>query len=191
MHRERGAVMVEMAIVVPIFVLLLFGMLEFGLAFKDKLAMTHAVTRASRDAAVLGNEDIADIEILRAFEDGLVGAVSIDSVVHVDIFKAGSGGAPIVWDRYVPDADGVPCEWAPCPDPAIVGSVVYGNPADYPPCIRDTAFDPTDGLDTIGVQVEYTHTWVTGVLGFSKSTWHEATEARIEPKRFGAENPSC
>ncbi len=72
MHQERGAVMVEMAIVVPIFVLLLFGMLEFGLAFKDKLAMTHAVTRASRDAAVLGNEDIADIEILRAFEDGLV-----------------------------------------------------------------------------------------------------------------------
>jgi hypothetical protein len=183
--------MVEMAIVVPIFVLLLFGMLEFGLAFKDKLAMTHAVTRASRDAAVLGNEDIADIEILRAFEDGLVGAASIDSVVHVDIFKAGSDGSPIVWDRYVPDADGVPCEWAPCPDPAIVGSVVYGNPADYPPCIRDTAFDPTDGLDTIGVQVEYTHTWVTGVLGFSKSTWHEATEARIEPKRFGAENPSC
>ncbi len=191
MHRERGAVMVEMAIVVPIFVLLLFGMLEFGLAFKDKLAMAHAVTRASRNAAVLGNEDIADIEILRAFEDGLVGAVSIDSVVHVDIFKAGSGGAPIVWDRYVPDADGVPCEWDPCPDPAIVGSVVYGNPAGYPPCIRDTAFDPTDGLDTIGVQVEYIHTWVTGVLGFSKSTWHEATRARIEPKRFGAENPSC
>jgi hypothetical protein len=183
--------MVEMAIVVPIFVLLLFGMLEFGLAFKDKLAMAHAVTRASRDASVLGNEDIADIEILRAFEDGLVGAVSIDSVVHVDIFKAGSGGSPIVWDRYVPDADGVPCEWDPCPDPTIVGSVVYGNPAGYPPCIRDTAFDPTDGLDTIGVQVEYTHTWVTGVLGFSKSTWHEATEARIEPKRFGAENPSC
>ena len=191
MHQERGAVMVEMAIVVPIFVLLLFGMLEFGLAFKDKLAMTHAVTRASRDAAVLGNEDIADIEILRAFEDGLVGAASIDSVVHVDIFKADNDGSPIVWDRYVPDADGVPCDWDPCPDPAIVGSVVYGNPADYPPCIRDTAFDPTDGLDTIGVQVEYTHTWVTGVLGFSTSTWHEATEARIEPKRFGAENPSC
>ena len=191
MHRERGAVMVEMAIVVPIFVLLLFGMLEFGLAFKDKLAMAHAVTRASRDAAVLGNEDIADIEILQAFKDGLVGAADIDSVVHVDIFKADSDGSPMVWDRYVPDADGVPCDWDPCPDPAIVGSVVYGNPADYPPCIRDTAFDPTDGLDTIGVQVEYTHTWVTGVLGFSTSTWHEATRARIEPKRFGAENPSC
>ena len=191
MHRERGAVMVEMAVVMPIFILLIFGMLEFGLAFKDKLAMTHAVTRASRDAAVFGNEDIADIEILRAFEDGLVGAASIDSVVHVDIFKADNDGSPIVWDRYVPDADGVPCDWDPCPDPAIVGSVVYGNPADYPPCIRDTAFDPTDGLDTIGVQVEYTHTWVTGVLGFSQSIWHEATEARIEPKRFGAENPSC
>ena len=190
MHQERGAVMVEMAIVVPIFVLLLFGMLEFGLAFKDKLAMTHAVTRASRDAAVLGNEDIADIEILRAFEDGLVGAASIDSVVHVDIFKADSDGSPIVWDRYVPDADGVPCDWDPCPDPAIVGSVVYGNPADYEPCSRDIKIG--DGkVDTIGVQVAYTHTWITGVLGLPPQTWHETARARLEPDIFGTGGPSC
>ena len=189
MRRERGAVMVEMAIVMPIFILLLFGMLEFGLAFKDKLAMTHAVSQATRDATVLGNEDAADIEILRAFEDGLVGATSVDSVVHVDIFKADSDGSPLVWDRYVPD--GSTCGWNPCPDPSVASPVLYGSPADYPPCSRDTAFDPTDGLDTVGVQVEYTHAWVTGVLGFSTQTWHETTRARMEPSRFGVENPSC
>ena len=37
--RERGAVVVEMAIVVPVLVLLAFGMLEFGLAFKTRLDM--------------------------------------------------------------------------------------------------------------------------------------------------------
>ncbi|GMQ84442.1 MAG: hypothetical protein BMS9Abin07_0006 [Acidimicrobiia bacterium] len=188
MHRDRGAVMVEFAIVVPVFILLLFGMLEFGLAFKDKLAMTHAVNRATRDAAVLGNEDVADIEILQAFEDGLVAAASIDSVVFVDIFKSNDDGSPQVWDRYVPD--GSTCGWDPCPA-TIPGPPVYGNPSNYPPCIRDTVFDPSDGLDTIGVQVKYTHTWVTGVLGFSTSTWYETSRARIEPQRFGIENPSC
>ena len=69
--RDRGAVMVEMAIVVPIFILLVFGMLEFGLAFKNKLTMSHAANAATRRATVLGNDARADIEILEAFEEGL------------------------------------------------------------------------------------------------------------------------
>lgn len=190
MHRERGAVMVEMAIVVPVFVLLLFGMLEFGLAFKDKLAMGHAVSHATRDATIRGNEDIADIEILNAFTEGLVAAASIDTVSHVDIFLADANGDPTPgsWNRYVPDGSG--CGWNPCPG-TMPGPPVYGNPSGYKPCDRDTAYDPTDGVDTIGVEVEYTHSWVTGILGFSTRTWHETARGRMEPVRFGLENPSC
>ncbi len=57
---DRGAVAVEMAIVVPVLVLLAFGMLEFGLAFTNKLAMSHAVNQATRHATVLGTDDIND-----------------------------------------------------------------------------------------------------------------------------------
>ena len=188
---ERGAVLVEMAIVVPIFIVLVFGMLEFGLAFKDKLTMEHAVNQGSRRATVLGQDATADIEILTAFEDGLVGAASIDVVVWVDIFKTNADGSKGVYDRYVPDADGIPCDWDPCPDPAIVSPVTYGSPADYPPCGRDVALEPGDGVDTIGVEVEYTHDWVTGVLGFSTQTWHETAHARMEPDLFGADSGSC
>ena len=39
--------MVEMAIVVPVLILLVFGLLEFGLAFKDRLTMAHAVSQAT------------------------------------------------------------------------------------------------------------------------------------------------
>ena len=169
MHRERGAVMVEMAIVVPVFILLLFGMLEFGLAFKDKLAMGHAVSQATRDAAVRGNEDTADKEILDAFEAGLAAATSIDAVQYVDIFKANADGSPRIWDRYEPD--GSPCGWTPCPDPEDPTGPVYGNPADYPPCGRDTALDPNDGVDTIGVRVTYNHTWSTS--GARIAYWYQ------------------
>ena len=54
---ERGAVAVEMAIVVPVLVLMVFGMLEFGIAFKDKLDMSHSVNQATRNATVLGTDD--------------------------------------------------------------------------------------------------------------------------------------
>ena len=188
---ERGAVLVEMAIVVPIFIVLVFGMLEFGLAFKDKLTMEHAVNQGSRRATVLGQDATADIEILNAFEDGLVGAASIDIVVWVDIFKTNADGSKGVYDRYVPDSDGLPCDWDPCPDPAIVDPVTYGSPSNYPPCSRDIALEPGDGVDTIGVEVEYTHNWVTGVLGFSTQTWHETAHARMEPSLFGADTGGC
>ena len=111
MFGERGVVTVEMAIVVPIFVLLAFGMLEFGLAFKNKLTMAHAVNQATRSATVLGREPVADLEILQAFEAGMVGAASKDAVIHVDIFKADANGTPVIWDRYTPFADS--CGWTP------------------------------------------------------------------------------
>jgi hypothetical protein len=189
--RDRGAVMVEMAIVVPIFILLVFGMLEFGLAFKNKLTMSHAANAATRRATVLGNDGRADIEILEAFEDGLVGAASVDWIVYVDIFKANDDGSKGVYDRYTVDADGVPCDWDPCPDPSIVDPVVYGSPDDYPPCARDISLDPSDGVDTIGIEVEYTHTWVTGVLGFTDQIWHETSMGRMEPDLFSNDPPSC
>ena len=88
-QRERGAVAVEMAIVVPVLVLMAFGMLEFGLAFKNKLDMSHAVNQATRNATVLGTDDYADIEILNALEAGLKGDLS--TVNHVDIFIAELG----------------------------------------------------------------------------------------------------
>jgi hypothetical protein len=70
-----------------------------------------------------------------------------------------------------------------------MGGPVYGNPADYPPCGRDITLG--GGVDTIGVQVMYTHTWITGVLGLPAQTWHETARARMEPDLFGTGGASC
>ncbi len=183
---DRGAVAVEMAIVVPVLVLLAFGMLEFGLAFTNKPAMSHAVNQATRHATVLGTDDYADIEILNALDAGLSG--NVRAIVHVDIFKANPSGTPLVWDRYTP-IDGTACGWDPCPDPGL-GPPIYGSPSDYEPCSRDIKIG--DGkVDTIGVQVAYTHTWITGVLGLPPQTWRETARARLEPDIFGTGGPPC
>src|SRR4051812_12179606 len=49
---ERGQTMVEFALVVPVLLLILFGILQFGITFKNYLALTDAVRSGARVAAV-------------------------------------------------------------------------------------------------------------------------------------------
>ena len=51
-HREDGQAFVEFAIVLPILVLLVFGITQFGLAFHNYLAITDAARVGARAAAV-------------------------------------------------------------------------------------------------------------------------------------------
>ena len=52
--RSRGQSLVEFAISVPVFVLLLFGMLEFGFAFSHNLTLEYATREGARTGAALG-----------------------------------------------------------------------------------------------------------------------------------------
>jgi Flp pilus assembly protein TadG len=49
---ERGQTMVEFAIVLPILVVLLFGIIQFGIAFNNYETITDAARAAARVAAV-------------------------------------------------------------------------------------------------------------------------------------------
>ncbi len=78
---ERGAVLVEAAFVFPVFILLLFGMIEFGFVFKDSLTLSSMVQAGVRAGAEAGQraEPSADYEILSALEaaDGSLGSTII------------------------------------------------------------------------------------------------------------------
>lgn len=49
---DRGAVLVEFALVAPLLVILLFGIVEFARAFNAKITYTHAAREAVRVLAV-------------------------------------------------------------------------------------------------------------------------------------------
>ncbi len=51
-RRRRGATMVEFALVVPILLAMLLGIIEFGWMAKNKLQLSNAVREGARDAAV-------------------------------------------------------------------------------------------------------------------------------------------
>ena len=91
-NNERGAALVEMAMVTPLLVLLVFGILEFGLAFRDRLTVSNATQSAGRVAAALGNSDEADYAVLQAVEQslGILPGAGGGIIKHVPVCAAES-----------------------------------------------------------------------------------------------------
>jgi Flp pilus assembly protein TadG len=55
-HDETGQTMTEFAIVLPILVVLLFGIIQFGILFNNYVTLTDAVRSGARQAAVSRND---------------------------------------------------------------------------------------------------------------------------------------
>jgi len=51
-RKERGAVAVEMAIVLPLLLLILLGIIEFGRAYNVQVSLTQAAREGARYAAI-------------------------------------------------------------------------------------------------------------------------------------------
>ena len=51
-NSERGAAMVEFAIIAPLLLLLVFGIIEFGRAYNAQNSLTHAAREGAREYAI-------------------------------------------------------------------------------------------------------------------------------------------
>jgi Flp pilus assembly protein TadG len=54
-ENERGQTMTEFALVLPMLIVLLFGIIQFGIAFNNYVTLTDAVRAGARKAAVSRN----------------------------------------------------------------------------------------------------------------------------------------
>jgi Flp pilus assembly pilin Flp len=76
---QEGAAAVEFALLLPLLVLLLFGMIEFGLAFNTRIQATNAAREAARQA-VVGIDNWSDVSGLPFWQvvrqDAGVGSIS-------------------------------------------------------------------------------------------------------------------
>ena len=55
LKKEKGASAVEFALILPILVMLVFGIFQFGIAYNNWIALTHAAREGARLAAVGAN----------------------------------------------------------------------------------------------------------------------------------------
>ena len=185
LKREDGATLVEMAFVLPVLILLIFGSVEFGLAFKERLTVASAANSAGRTGATMGDRAEADIRILEALEVGLYDQVDIGVIISVEIFKADpvTGVQVGPTNTYLFDGMDPTCKWIPCPDPAHP-TFAYGGA--WTPDTRDTTLDPSGGgLDVLGVKVTYHHSPVTNMFSYLERDFVERALVRLEPDVFG------
>lgn len=61
-RKERGAVAVEMAIILPLLLLILIGTIEFGRVFNVQISLTQAAREGARHAAIHHHKATLDVE---------------------------------------------------------------------------------------------------------------------------------
>jgi hypothetical protein len=177
-RRERGATIVEAAIVFPLLFLVIFAVVEFGLAFKDWLTVSHAAREGARAGATYGDDIAADYLILQDIGRHL-GPASI-VVQDVKIYNAENGtGQEYDFTPGANCAGSDCCDWTPCPNPDLP-SPPYATPIGFPPTSRDVAIP---GTSFLGVEVTYDHQWITGLFG-GTTTFTSTVEYHLEPQVF-------
>jgi Flp pilus assembly protein TadG len=102
-RNERGAVMVEFAIVMPLLLLLVFGIIEFGRGYNVKVQLTGSVREAARELA-LGGSNAEARQAVRDAAPGVSPAVADSDIAITRCPADGSDGNAVVTVTYDLDA---------------------------------------------------------------------------------------
>ena len=182
--RQRGQALVEFTIVVPVFMFLLLGMMEFGFAFSDRLTLGNATREGARVGASLvtgstttctGDPAGVDISIVASMQFILKSGGSDVDLSHINsirIFKASSTGTQVggyvnTW-TYTPGA-------GPDADsgPGVERLDFSPSSTGWTACSRDNG---SGNPDSIGVSINYQYQLrtplaaVATLLGFSQGS---------------------
>jgi hypothetical protein len=181
---DRGATVVEFAIVLPLLLLLAFGTAEMGLAWVSNNRVEGSVSTAARIASSSGSLAEADRSVLQSLRASLP-QEQLDGLDRVIIFKptSASGGVPSGCIKAVGSTSqtGVSGQCN-----TYSGSTVRGTiPADlgtvddfWNPTVRnDRLADPPD---YIGVWVRTSYASKTGTF-FDDMTITKVSIYRIQP----------
>lgn len=195
---ERGTALVEAAFVTPLFLILIFGIMEFGFLFRNYLTIANTTREASRTASVSGSSPDSDFLTLRSAEHAFAawGVENLDLLViyHAtgpdDTVPVGclTTSGPTC-NRYVPvhfslnlnNGDGSPGPNFRC-EPSAVDK--FWCPSDRNTGLTEVSTEPgfDDGPAYIGVYVEAEHSYLTGFFG-STAKLTDDRIIRIEPDK--------
>lgn len=174
--RERGQSLVEFGILVPAFLLILFGLLEFGFLFSHHLTLEYATREGARVGAALGrgtpsapcsgtNPEPVDWQIVAAVQRVLTSPgsqVPPARIQEIRIYRAKNDG-----DEHPNDVN----VWVPGPGPIVDGTRLAFREVDtgWSACGRRKSSTPSSDADSIGISLVYDYRFVSplgSLLGF-------------------------
>jgi hypothetical protein len=172
---RRGQGLVEFAMAVPVFLLLLLGILEFGFVFDQTMTINYATREGARNGSAFANgnattmpcvtsEDV-DKHIVAAVQRILEAPGSRVAVARIDeirIYNANNAGGQIGGQANI---------WTPGSGPVVDGVALKFNDTttNWNACSRDNTWTGTTAPDSIGVGIQYRYEFVTplaGIAGF-------------------------
>ncbi len=187
---ERGAALVEAAIVAPLFLLLIFGIFEFGFLVRNSLVLSNATADAARAAAVAGSSPESDYRVLRAFEHGIQSA-GLENLEVLVIYHADGPNDTIPATCFeLPVPLNSECNvyvgydfFRPYTDPSGNPTSDWGcgiNALDKRFCPLDRQTSVSAGPDYIGVYARFNHDYITSFFG-SEQALTVNRIIRVEP----------
>jgi Flp pilus assembly protein TadG len=101
-RNERGAAAVEFALVTPLLLVLLFGIMDYGIWFADSISARQSVRNAARQGAVeqfgsCANGATADLEKLACTVKSSMNEISGVTAVRVSVATNPLAGSDAAW----------------------------------------------------------------------------------------------
>jgi Flp pilus assembly protein TadG len=165
---ERGAVAVEAALVTPLLMLLVFGIIEMSLLMRDASGVTNQVRAAARIAATEAGAGTPVSSSTPTLADDAVNAIqnagssmALSSVNWVLVYQANQYGYPMPATNQTSVACTTNCikyVWSTSSNKFVRSSGSW-NTATVNACVNDP------NRQSVGVAMSARHTWVTGLFG--------------------------
>jgi hypothetical protein len=189
---KRGQGMVEFAILVPAFLIVLFGMLEFGLVFSHHLTLEYATREGARVGSALGNgtsqapctqiagqPEPVDWVVIAAVQRVLTSPgspVVMGNVSSVHIYKSDASGNETSTNVWLPGGDGK----------AVDGVPLQFHQTTFGWACASRKKSPIGSADSIGVSLTYDYQSVTPLglilkLGNGKLSITDRTVMALNP----------
>lgn len=186
---QRGNTLLEAAIVTPVFLVLIFGVIEGGFALHERLSVANMSLVGARSATGNANDVLADHHVLLAVRAG-AGGVASSQIGMIVVYKASGPGDHVpptcktasvagTCNRYTgADLSKLSTQFGCVGPPGPVTKI----DAPWCPTTRKAALTGVNGPpDHIGVYVEASHRDFTGILG-GGLTFRSDTVMRVEPR---------
>jgi Flp pilus assembly protein TadG len=178
---ERGATIVEAAIILPLLILLTFGAIEFGIGFRDSAAVASSTRSGARIASALTAQPSFEANAKLSVSDSLKDLLHATPQVMV-IYQANANGDPNAGtpgNGYAGCTNCFRYTW----DAAnkVWSSNLSGD--TWTAAEQQTAAC-ANTLPSVGVYVRASQSFITGLFGASKTFDHK-TVMRLEPVSSG------
>ncbi len=174
--------MAEAAIVTPLLLMLLFGIIEFGFLYKDTLTLANSSRAGARMASAATTDPSADWFVLQAVK-GASG--SLTQVQRIIVYKASSANGAVPAGCLVGAVPGV-CNVYNQTDLAVDQptflSAGYTKKNSWASSTRITSISSPSGPDYLGVYVTAQHNSAFTIIVPSRVI-HDAVVMRLEPTR--------